>query len=87
MAALKPWQQRTIRKLAALLRVADSLDRTHASRVEEIYCAIRGHKATLEVLSRYSVDLELEAAREHGRFFAKVFDCDLRLRQGLEVAE
>ncbi|HSU83575.1 MAG TPA: HD domain-containing protein, partial [Thermoanaerobaculia bacterium] len=87
LAPLKPWQQRTIRKLAALLRVADALDRTHASRVEEIYCAIRGHKATLEVLSRYSVDLELEAAREHGRFFAKVFDCDLRLRQGLEAAE
>ncbi len=87
MAVLKPWQQRTIRKLAALLRVADALDRTHASRVEEIYCAIRGHKTTLEVLSRYSVDLELEAAREHGRFFEKVFDCSLRLRQGLEVAE
>jgi exopolyphosphatase/guanosine-5'-triphosphate,3'-diphosphate pyrophosphatase len=89
MAALKPWQQRTIRKLAALLRVADALDRTHASRVEEIYCAIRrgGRKVTLEVLSRYSVDLELEAAREHGRFFEKVFGCDLRLRQGLEAAE
>jgi exopolyphosphatase/guanosine-5'-triphosphate,3'-diphosphate pyrophosphatase len=86
LAALKPWQQKTIRRLAALLRVADSLDRTHASRVEEIYCAIRGRKVTLEVLSRYAVDLELEAAREHGRFFAKVFGRDLRLRQGLEVA-
>jgi len=86
MAVLKPWQPRTIRKLAVLLRIADSLDRTHASRVEEIYCAIRGHKATLEVLSRYSVDLELEEAREHARLFARVFDCDLRLRQGLEVA-
>jgi exopolyphosphatase / guanosine-5'-triphosphate,3'-diphosphate pyrophosphatase len=87
LATLKPWQQRTIRRLAALLRVADALDRTHASRVEEIYCAIGGRKATLEVLSRYSVDLELEAAREHTRFFAKVFGRDLRLRQGLEVAE
>jgi exopolyphosphatase/guanosine-5'-triphosphate,3'-diphosphate pyrophosphatase len=86
MAVLKPWQQRAIRKLAALLRVADALDRTHASRVDEIYCAIRGHRATLEVLSRYSVDLELEEARQHARLFAKVFACDLRLRQGLEVA-
>jgi exopolyphosphatase/guanosine-5'-triphosphate,3'-diphosphate pyrophosphatase len=87
MAALKPWQQRTIRKLAALIRVADALDRTHASRVDEIYCAIRGSKVTLEVLSRYSVELELEAAREHGRFFEKVFGRRLRLRQGLEAAE
>jgi exopolyphosphatase/guanosine-5'-triphosphate,3'-diphosphate pyrophosphatase len=86
LAPLKPWQQRTIRKLAALLRVADALDRTHASRVDEIYCSIRGDRVTLEVLSRYDVSLELEAAREHGRFFERVFDCQLRLRQGLEVA-
>jgi exopolyphosphatase/guanosine-5'-triphosphate,3'-diphosphate pyrophosphatase len=87
LVPLKPWQRKTLRKLAALLRVADSLDRTHASRVEEVYCAIRGHKVTLEVLSRYAVDLELEAAREHGRFFEKVFGRALRLRQGLEVAD
>ncbi|MFY9819973.1 MAG: HD domain-containing protein, partial [Thermoanaerobaculia bacterium] len=90
LAALKPWQQRTIRKLAALLRVADALDRTHASRVEEIYGSIRTSKSplkvTLEVVSRYAVDLELEAAQEHGRFFERTFGCTLRLRQGLEVA-
>ncbi|HEX7182633.1 MAG TPA: Ppx/GppA phosphatase family protein [Thermoanaerobaculia bacterium] len=87
LAALKPWQQRTIRKLSALLRLSDALDRTHASRVDEIYGAIRKGRVTLEVLSRYDVELELEAARERGRFFAKVFGCRLRLRQGLEVAE
>ena len=87
LAALKPWQQRIIRKLAALLRVADALDRTHASRVEEIYASIRRRKVTLEVVSRYAVDLELEAAREHGRFFERTFGRALRLRQGLEVAE
>lgn len=86
LAVLKPWQQRTIRKLAALLRLADALDRTHASRVDEIYGSIRGNRVTLEVLSRYDVGLELEAARERGRLFEKVFDCRLRLRQGLEVA-
>ena len=86
LAALKPWQQRTVRKLAALLRLADALDRTHASRVDEIYAAIRKDRVTLEVMSRYEVDLELEAARQRGKFFAKVFACRLRLRQGLEVA-
>jgi exopolyphosphatase / guanosine-5'-triphosphate,3'-diphosphate pyrophosphatase len=85
LAALKPWQQRTIRALTALLRVADSLDRTHASRVDEIYGSLRKGRVTLEVLSRYDVSLELEAARERGRYFEKVFGCRLRLRQGLEV--
>jgi hypothetical protein len=69
-----------------LLRLADALDRTHASRVDEIYGSLRKGRVTLEVLSRYEVDLELEAARQRGKFFAKTFDCRLRLRQGLEVA-
>ena len=85
-AVLKPWQQKTIRKLTALLRVADALDRTHASRVDEIYGSIRARRVTLEVISRYDVSLELEGARAGGRLFEKVFDCKLRLRQGLEVA-
>ncbi|HWM92833.1 MAG TPA: Ppx/GppA phosphatase family protein [Thermoanaerobaculia bacterium] len=85
-AALKPWQQRTIRQLTALLRVADSLDRTHASRVEEIYGSLRKRQVKLEVVSRYDVELELEAARARGGYFERVFDCRLRLRQGLEAA-
>jgi exopolyphosphatase/guanosine-5'-triphosphate,3'-diphosphate pyrophosphatase len=87
LGPLKPWQRRAIRQLAALLRLADALDRTHASRVDEIYCAIRKSRATLEVVSRYEVGLELEAARERGRYFEKVFACRLRLRQGLETAQ
>ena len=87
LAALEPWQRRAVRQLTALLRLADALDRTHASRVDEIYCAIRRKRVTLEVLSRYDVELELEAARERGRYLQKVFGCRLRLRQGLEVAQ
>ncbi|HYN19617.1 MAG TPA: exopolyphosphatase, partial [Thermoanaerobaculia bacterium] len=68
------------------LRLGDAMDRTHASRVEEIYAAIRKDRVTLEVVSRYDVSLELEAARERGRYFERVFDCRLRLRQGLEQA-
>ncbi len=82
----KPWQQKTIRTLAALLRVADALDRTHASRVEQLYCSIRPKRVKLEVISPYSVDLELDAAIEHGRLFEKVFERRLAVRQGLETA-
>jgi exopolyphosphatase/guanosine-5'-triphosphate,3'-diphosphate pyrophosphatase len=87
LAPLEPWQQKTIRKLTALLRVADSLDRTHASRVGEIYAAIRSKSVDFEVLSPYDVELELEGAREQAPFFEKVFGRKLRLRQGLEPAE
>jgi exopolyphosphatase/guanosine-5'-triphosphate,3'-diphosphate pyrophosphatase len=86
LMALKPWQQKVIVKLACLLRVADALDRTHASRVEEIYASIRPHRVKLEVLSRYDVSLELAAAREHAELFAATFGRKLALRQGLEAA-
>lgn len=87
MRGLKPWQQRTIRRLAVLLRIADSLDRTHASRVTEVYAAIRPNRVRFEVLSPYEVDLELEGAREQDAFFQKVFGRRLRFRQGLEIVE
>jgi len=86
LAALKPWQQRVIAKLSCLLRVADALDRTHASRVDEIYASIRPQRIKLEVLSRYDVSLELEAAREHREIFAATFGRRLAVRQGLEAA-
>jgi exopolyphosphatase/guanosine-5'-triphosphate,3'-diphosphate pyrophosphatase len=86
LMALKPWQQKVIVKLACLLRVADALDRTHASRVEEIYASIRSHRVKLEVLSRYDVSLELAAARERAELFAATFGRKLALRQGLEAA-
>ena len=85
-AALKPWQQKTIRRLAILLRLADALDRTHASRVDEIYGAIGDDRVRIEVVSPYQVELELEAAREHRADFRKVFGARLSLRQGLERA-
>jgi exopolyphosphatase/guanosine-5'-triphosphate,3'-diphosphate pyrophosphatase len=85
-AALKPWQQRTIRRLAVLLRIADALDRTHASRVEEIYGALRNGRVRIEVVSPYEVEIELEAARDHRRYFEHVFRSRLSLRQGLETA-
>jgi exopolyphosphatase / guanosine-5'-triphosphate,3'-diphosphate pyrophosphatase len=84
LAALRPWQQRTIEKLTALLRISDSLDRTHASRVEEIYASIRRREVQIEVLSPYDVGLELEAAKRQGRLFERVFGRRLALRQGLE---
>jgi exopolyphosphatase/guanosine-5'-triphosphate,3'-diphosphate pyrophosphatase len=85
-AALKPWQQKVVAQLAALLRLADALDRSHARRVEEVYCSIRKRRVRLEVLSPYDVDLELDTARRRAGLFERVYGRDLVLRQGLEAA-
>jgi exopolyphosphatase/guanosine-5'-triphosphate,3'-diphosphate pyrophosphatase len=85
-AALKPWQQRVIQQLAALLRLADALDRSHARRVDEVYCAIRKRRVRLEVISPYDVDLEMATLRQRAGLFERVFERQLVVRQGLEAA-
>ena len=85
LAALRSWQQRTVEKLAALLRVANALDRTHATRVVELYASLKGRREVIvEVLSPFEVNLELEEARHRGRLFERVFGRRLTFRQGLE---
>ncbi len=84
-AALRSWQQHIVEKLAALLRVANALDRTHATRVVEVYASFKGRReVVVEVLSPFVVDLELEEARRRARLFELVFDRRLTFRQGLE---
>ena len=55
-------------KLPALLRVANALDCTHATRVVELHASLKGRRDVLvEVLSPFEVDLELQAARQRAR--------------------
>lgn len=85
-AALRPWQQETVRRLAALLRVANALDRTHAARVVELHAALVKRKpVVVEVLSPFDVALELTAARHGADLFERHFRRRIEFRQGLEA--
>jgi len=84
-AALRPWQRETVRRLSALLRVANALDRTHAARVLELHASlVKRRRVVIEVLSPYDVELELSAARFRSDLFEEVFGRRLVVRQGLE---
>lgn len=84
-AALRAWQQRAVERLAALLRIANALDRTHAERVVELYAALRKRKRVIvEVLSPFDVELELDAARQRSDLFSRCFAREVSFRQGLE---
>jgi exopolyphosphatase/guanosine-5'-triphosphate,3'-diphosphate pyrophosphatase len=86
-AVLRPWQQETVRRLAALLRVANALDRTHAARVVELHASlVKGRPAVIELLSPYDVGLELAAARRGADLFERQFRRRVEFRQGLERA-
>jgi exopolyphosphatase/guanosine-5'-triphosphate,3'-diphosphate pyrophosphatase len=86
-AALRGWQRRTVESLAALLRLAEALDRSHARRVEEIYCAIRKKRIRIEVVSPWDVTLELDTARTRGNLFEQAFGRTVEVRQGLRAAK
>jgi exopolyphosphatase/guanosine-5'-triphosphate,3'-diphosphate pyrophosphatase len=84
-AALEEWQRRTVRRLAALLRVANALDRTHAARVVELHASlVKRRRVVVEVLSPFDVSLELDAARHRADLFEEVFGRRLVFRPGLE---
>jgi exopolyphosphatase / guanosine-5'-triphosphate,3'-diphosphate pyrophosphatase len=77
---LDPWKKPVVEKLAALLRVADALDRTHRGLVRKVRVTLRGKKAHLAVTARASVDLELWALKKKARLFEKTFGVKLVAR-------
>lgn len=70
--ALTPQLKRTVRLLAALLRIADALDRTHFSVVRSL--DVKPGR-TVSIVARVSGDAELElwAARNRADLFERVF--------------
>ena len=52
LARLSAEDRQTVRKLSALLRVADGLDRTHMQRIEGLRCTVRPGRVNLTVQAR-----------------------------------
>lgn len=73
LEGLLPSEARTVRKLATLLRVADSLDRSHQQAVKSLK-ALRGKEGvTLQLQARHPLDLELWNAERETANFRSVF--------------
>ncbi len=67
----------TIARLAAILRIADGLDRSHFSLIDRLYSVTRrGRTIRFNLLTSApaaDVSLDLDAAKGHARYFEKVF--------------
>ena len=70
-----------VRKLAGILRVADSLDRTHQSKVEDISCRAGRKQIWLTCRSVKSLESEFAAARDKAELFEQVFGRKLVLKR------
>ena len=77
---LNPYLQVVVEKLAAILRIADGLDRSHRQIVARVACRVRARRIELEASARMDCEPELDAARRKAGLFERVFDRDVSLR-------
>lgn len=76
-AALNQADRETVNSLAAILRIADALDRRHDNRVLDLRCTRNGRVIQIEMQSVSNCDREIAAAEQKCALFEQVFDCSL----------
>jgi exopolyphosphatase/guanosine-5'-triphosphate,3'-diphosphate pyrophosphatase len=79
--------RRTVRTLAAILRLAESLDRSHAQSITSVEIHDRGDDDLLQLRTSGDAELELWAANRHGRPFERMTGKPLRLEVGRLLAD
>jgi exopolyphosphatase/guanosine-5'-triphosphate,3'-diphosphate pyrophosphatase len=67
----------TVRRLAAILRLADALDRSREGRVRGLNCARENGRFQLTLACEGECGREVEAAESKGVLFEEVFGCEL----------
>jgi len=69
---------RRVRYLAAILRIADALDRTHARLVRAVRCSVSGRAVEIRIDADGDPELEIWAARRKGDLFEELAGRKLR---------
>jgi exopolyphosphatase/guanosine-5'-triphosphate,3'-diphosphate pyrophosphatase len=70
---LGPEDKRIVSLLIPLLRLADSLDRSHEQRIETMQCELRNGQVNLRLRSSQDIDLEQWAADRAAEAFRQVY--------------
>jgi exopolyphosphatase/guanosine-5'-triphosphate,3'-diphosphate pyrophosphatase len=73
LAHLSPAELRTLRRLAAILRVANALDASHQGAVRSLRAEARGRSVLLRLRARGPLDLELWDLGREAVLFRQVF--------------
>jgi exopolyphosphatase/guanosine-5'-triphosphate,3'-diphosphate pyrophosphatase len=77
--SLSKTDRRRVRFIAAIIRIADSLDRTHARLVRAIRCVVSDKTVEMRIDADKDPELEIWAARRKGDLFETLTDRKLRL--------
>jgi exopolyphosphatase/guanosine-5'-triphosphate,3'-diphosphate pyrophosphatase len=79
---LSPANQDVVRKLSALLRIADALDFRREQRVEAVSCAVGKNKSlTITAIARANVSDEIGRALKKGKLIEEVFNLKLSFKR------
>ena len=78
MRLLSKGDCRRVRYLAAILRIADALDRTHARLVRAVRCSVAGRTVEVRIDADGDPELEIWAARRKGDLFEELAERKLR---------
>jgi len=78
-AKLKPWTQHVVEKLAAIIRVADALDRTRRQAVRSVRLLPDGEDLALVITGPGDLRPELESLQDKGRFLFRLLDRPVRV--------
>lgn len=81
-AALDRDSRITVSKSAAILRVADALDRNHLQQIREPVIAVTGSELVITVHGAEDLTLERLALKEKGPLFEDVYGLKIVLREG-----
>ncbi len=72
-SALSKENRQKVLKLAALLRLADGLDRSHSDAIKNLNCVIGKNKIKVDIESRGHIALELDGFKKKKDLFVKVY--------------
>lgn len=75
------WESRiNVARMAALLRVADSLDRSNRQRIEKIECQREASRLVISAATADDLSLEQMALKQKGKLFEELFGVRIVLR-------
>lgn len=85
-AQLSETQQDVVRKLSAILRIADALDRGRRRAVRDVGVESQEGKVRFHVRLRGDGDVEVEAVTKRIKYFGKVFATDVDVEESSSAA-
>lgn len=88
-AALNQWERDIVCRLGGILRLADALDRSHASLVRDLHCMVMNNSVHIELHSTHACERELWAIEQKRDMFEQVFNRRVicRRRGALQAAK